>query len=297
VVLVVVVVACIVPAVIGSEWDYNFAGNEGPSNWPGICQTGKRQSPVNVHTQSYWWWPGWMGRWLAPPCERQQLQLVGLNIAPRNLTVVDNGHTVMLSNFNNIDSVQLHNFPGSNGVPYVLMQIHFHWAQIDWRGSEHQFNGQYFPLEMHMVFKLATAPADPTNTPNGMAVVSVMFQRGYYDNPGLTPLVAIMETIKNKKVSQVTTNNDHTPLKAIFELPSHFNDLHFMHYPGSLTTPGCNEVVNWFVYTHQPTVSESQLNKFRRDILDVNLNRITNDRPMQNLNGRQFTPYCGRFLN
>ena len=60
----------------------------------------------------------------------------------------------------------------------------------------------------------------------------------------------------------------------------------YYSYEGSLTTPGCDEVVQWVLYSNPLSISSRQLAVFRT-ILDHNGNPLLqNFRPVQPLNGR-----------
>jgi carbonic anhydrase len=59
-------------------------------------------------------------------------------------------------------------------------------------------------------------------------------------------------------------------------LPS---DRSFYRFPGSLTTPDCNEVVNWYVMKTPIELSESQIQEYSRHYHNT-------ARPLQPLNGR-----------
>jgi carbonic anhydrase len=59
-------------------------------------------------------------------------------------------------------------------------------------------------------------------------------------------------------------------------LPS---DRSFYRFPGSLTTPDCNEVVTWYVMKNPIELSESQIQEYARRYHNV-------ARPLQPLNGR-----------
>ena len=71
----------------------------------------------------------------------------------------------------------------------------------------------------------------------------------------------------------------------------------YYSYEGSLTTPGCDEVVQWVLYSNPLNISSRQLAVFRT-ILDHNGNPLLqNFRPVQPLNGRTVvlhTPTPGR---
>jgi carbonic anhydrase len=59
----------------------------------------------------------------------------------------------------------------------------------------------------------------------------------------------------------------------------------FYRYSGSLTTPGCNEIVVWTVFESPIPISENQLAKFRQlESEDGPL--VNNYRPVQPLLGR-----------
>ena len=36
-------------------------------------------------------------------------------------------------------------------LEYLFKQFHFHWGSSDDTGSEHKVNGNFYPLEMHLV--------------------------------------------------------------------------------------------------------------------------------------------------
>ena len=40
---------------------------------------------------------------------------------------------------------------GSLGDAYKVAQVHFHWGKTDYRGSEHQKNGEAYPLEVRAI--------------------------------------------------------------------------------------------------------------------------------------------------
>ena len=56
-------------------------------------------------------------------------------------------------------------------------------------------------------------------------------------------------------------------------------DRSFSRYPGSLTTPICNEVVNWYVMKNPIELSEAQIAEYKKHYHDV-------ARPLQPLNDR-----------
>jgi len=88
------------------------------------------------------------------------------------------------------------------------------------------------------------------------------------------PLVKVLwqnipEPGKEKKVSGLKINPEDL-------LPA---DRTYYRFPGSLTTPICNEVAQWYVLKKPIEMSEAQIDEYTRHYHDV-------ARPLQPLNGR-----------
>ncbi len=60
----------------------------------------------------------------------------------------------------------------------------------------------------------------------------------------------------------------------------------YVSYSGSLTSPGCAEVVTWHVLTKDVAITTAQLNALRTLRDDEDLLLTKNFRPVQPLNGR-----------
>ncbi len=137
---------------------------------------------------------------------------------------------------------------------YKLLQFHYHTQ------SEHTINGTHFPMEVHFVHK----------GENGLAVVGMLFTKGN-SNPLLENyLTSFPKEVGGKYEAQKTI-----PLKTL--LPQ---NLEYYHYDGSLTTPPCSEIVEWYVLKNPITASEQQLEQ----MLEI---MHKNNRPVQKLNGRK----------
>ena len=66
----------------------------------------------------------------------------------------------------------------------------------------------------------------------------------------------------------------------------------FFRYNGSLTTPGCNQIVVWTIFKDRVEISQSQMDAFRRTTYihegEDSARVISNNyRPTQPLNGRR----------
>lgn len=67
---------------------------------------------------------------------------------------------------------------------------------------------------------------------------------------------------------------------------------HVYNYPGSLTTPGCDEVVDWWVASSPLTISTLDLMHLYAYLEKIEITELgRNARPTQALNDRTFTTY------
>merc|ERR1711888_344498 len=107
------------------------------------------------------------------------------------------------------------------------------------------------------------------------------------DNAAIEPLVDVLKNVENP--------DDKFDMKGsafmITDLISDVKDTTFSTYSGSLTTPGCMEIVNWINFLKPIPISSAQLAKFRmlKDAKDNDV--VDNFRPPQPLNNRTVSFY------
>ncbi|MCP4363297.1 MAG: carbonic anhydrase family protein [Chloroflexi bacterium] len=176
------------------------------------------------------------------------------NYQPSALNILNNGHTIQ-ANYDEGSSIEV------DGKPYNLLQFHFHAL------SEHTINGNYSPMEMHLVHQ-----SDDGN----FAVVGVMLNNGG-ENAAYTPMFDNLPAQESEAetIGGVTVNADDL-------LPQ---DRGYYRYNGSFTTPPCTEGVSWFVMSTPVELSDAQISAFEQ-ICNGNY------RPVQPLNARTF-PQAG----
>ncbi|KAK9872127.1 hypothetical protein WA026_016179 [Henosepilachna vigintioctopunctata] len=98
------------------------------------------------------------------------------------------------------------------------------------------------------------------------------------DNEVFQPIIKEIKNLKPVK------KEVYIKLNPFNFLPKCMNS--FYRYFGSLTTPNCNDVVVWTVFSEILQVSEAQVDKFR-SISDPEGGKLTeNFRKLQPLNGR-----------
>lgn len=186
------------------------------------------------------------------PTEGSNLGPVNFNYETTRVSIENNGHTIQFT----CD-------PGNtiriNETNYELLQFHYHGL------SEHTVEGEYYPLEVHFVHRASD---------QDFAVIGVFYEIGD-ENPLFTDFLAHFPMEEEK----FEDHNTEIDLMAL--LPDNKS---YYHYSGSLTTPPCTEVVNWYVLKTPVTASQEQLSYFQ-DILQNNY------RPVQDLNDRSILVY------
>lgn len=236
------VLVCYAPAFASSDsghgkahWGYS--GEGAPEHWGGMdpkfaaCRDGRSQSPINI--------VGTVDANL--PAIEMAYQAVPLKI-------VNNGH-----------AIQVNYAPGSKmsvgGKTYDLLQFHFHSL------SENTINGQYFPLEAHLVHKDASGK---------LGVVGVMYKEGAAN----AALERIWKYIRPLAGATMEVSDSFNVLDILPEGKDYYA------FDGSLTTPPCSEGVKWMVLKDAVEISPAQIQKFQKTL------GYANNRPVQPLNGR-----------
>ena len=128
--------------------------------------------------------------------------------------------------------------------PYFLSELHFRAP------GENAVNGRRPRMSVQLVH------LDPEST---IAIVEVPVVAGR-ENPAMKAVLAhVPEPGKEIKASEVQINvQDFLP-----------DDRSFYRVPGSLTTPGCNEGVTWYVMKHPIELSEAQIDAYTRRYHDT----------------------------
>lgn len=215
------------------HWGYK--GEAGPAHWGRLaedfaaCGEGRMQSPIDLAKTT-----------IAAD--------VAVDVAyqPVPLTVVNNGHTLMIP-------AEGGGRLTAGGVTYDLLQFHFHTP------SEHVLDGKPAVAEGHFVHKAADG---------SLAVLGVLYRKGA-NNPALATIGR--HAPKADETETTTLTIDPAAL-----LPA---DRGVIHYMGSLTTPPCTEGVHWFVLDTPVTLDNKTLR-----VLSKRMGH--NARPAQEINNR-----------
>ncbi|CAH1779619.1 unnamed protein product [Owenia fusiformis] len=166
---------------------------------------------------------------------------------------------------------------------YSVLQAHFHWGKHLKKGSEHTINGLQYPLEMHIVTKLATGKS----TCAELAVLGFFFEISKERNQAWDALIAGLKDVKKEDQATVL---DKVNLQ---ELITGETDSGFYRYFGSLTTKPFSEIVIWTLFKETIKLSASQLAQFEKLLEHGGKHHIVNNfREVQDLNGRTVYKTC-----
>ena len=100
------------------------------------------------------------------------------------------------------------------------------------------------------------------------------------DNPAFEPVTSMMDHVLHE--GNEWQLNDTLSLRDLLPVSTS----KFYRYTGSLTTPGCNEIVVWTVFDSPIYISDRQLSRFRILISEDEDVLVNNYRPAQPLMGR-----------
>ncbi|XP_050399799.2 carbonic anhydrase 4-like [Patella vulgata] len=242
-----------------------------PSTWSDnfpICGN-KRQSPINIASSE-----------ASVQLSLEDITMTGYD-KPIAMSIRNNGHTAQ------VDITSGDAFIENGGLPgkYKLLQLHFHWGSNNDKGSEHTINGEQFPMEMHLVHYLTSAGdvGQSVTLSEGLAVIGFMFEISDDDNEKYTNIISKLTTIT--EYSSGSSVSVQLPEFAVGDLLPN-NPRHFYRYFGSLTTPGCDEIVVWSVFKEKIKISKRQLGEFRKLMSSEGGNLQNNFRPVQPLHDR-----------
>ena len=143
---------------------------------------------------------------------------------------------------------------------YNADQFHFH------RPTEHLFQGKSYEVEMHIVHSLISgAPPEYQYTKSVLAVI--------FDSS--------KDEINHFFDQLLTGNECEIDLQKLIDIIP--ND--FYHYQGSLTTPPCSEIVNWFVLKTPINISKDQAEKLA-SMWETTMHGCHDNREPQEVHGR-----------
>ncbi len=200
----------------GRTWGYRGeAGKTAPADWPGSCQPGRAQSPINISRAA----DG--GR----PAES-----IGFDYKDAASWIANNGHAVAITRL--VGTVQVPKGIARKAwrrtAPLALCEIHFHGP------SEHTIENLGTAAEAHFVHK------DDCTNGRKILVIGTLIAAADDSHLENETLAGYLKSVRSLPAETAKLN----PKKI---LP----DEGYYQYEGSLTSPNCDGAVTWFV-AHQP---------------------------------------------
>lgn len=225
---------------------------------------GDRQSPINIKTSK----------------TRRAGKGFGPLVFKKYNCPVDGEFENMATNVEFVPNVKKATLTNKFGK-YILQQFHFHWGRNKFEGSEHTVNGNQFAAEIHFVhLKEGASPSDTAG--DTFSVVAVLCKAANIPVKGIWKTLSPVPTDFEEK-------NEVEDLVYNTLLP---NNRDYYHYEGSLTTPLCNETVQWFVLQHPIEIPKAFLADLRNVERDEFGTLLTNNfRDVQPLNNRVVTKF------
>ena len=237
--------------------DYSYTAQD---RWPGVCTTGRRQSPINVITRN-----------VQCSTNLRPLQFNNEYYQPISGSWKNNGHGVEFTLDDKVNAIMK-----TPVGQYKLVSLHFHWGAGQGQGSEHLINGRASELEIHFVHENMNNVADTAK--NAKAVLSVRGGMRY------VPINGIYSQLDVTSIRSYGSNE--IPISGIYLSSLLPYNKDYYYYEGSLTTPDCNEIVQWFLVKQEIVVPANYLANLRT-VRDKNGDLINfNYRNPQALNGR-----------
>ncbi|MBW7897422.1 Carbonic anhydrase precursor [Candidatus Brocadiaceae bacterium B188] len=165
--------------------------------------------------------------------EKGPLESINFYYYPAPLKIINNGYTIQIK-YGSGSYITVGN------TRYELMQFHFHHP------SELIINGQSYPMEAHLVHKAADGK---------LAVIGVLMK----EDKGNDFIKTLWKHFPKEGENEVVSIGQKIDANQL--LPA--NVIKYYHYSGSLTTPPCSEIVNWFILKTPITISKVQADTFK----------------------------------
>ncbi|GAB0098740.1 hypothetical protein DMENIID0001_145300 [Sergentomyia squamirostris] len=232
------------------EFSYNDV-DEWHKMWP-KCG-GRLQSPISLRPSSC----------RSLDDSESRLKFRKRNARPLSVNLINNDHTVKY-----VFTWKPSAIPTITGGPlgstkYIPHEVHFHWTNGWFGGSEHDLYDIRFTMEMHIICYNAIYKnlENAMNAKDGVMVLGQMYQKLIFveDYPFLEVLPKVQRRGSNITITQ---SLDEFTLNSFLDVKN-FNEM-FVIYSGSLTTPPCREGILWIVSVWPEFISMKSMNFFRR---------------------------------
>ena len=235
--------------------------------WPGICVSGNtgRQSPIDIITEDV----------------EEGESLSALQFSSEYTTAIDGEFENTCKNVEFIPESTVNAVMTTPVGSYKFLQFHFHWGNKTGEGSEHLVDGTAEEFEAHFVHEKVSGTSSSAG--DALAVLAIR---------GKAVSDSIKGIWKELDASQITAVHAKINVKDIIMADLFPNNRDYYYYEGSLTTPDCDETVQWFVFKKVIEVPQAYLEDLRMVEMDASHSLLTfNFRDTQDLNNREVLCY------
>ena len=240
----------LLPCILSFEGDVDYADQ---TTWEGVCTIGQSQSPINIPKKADY----------KEVDDIATIDSVSYNAISGKKIEFAHEYTYRIDATDSDSSITL--FINGTEFKYNLDNIHFHL------NSEHTIDGTNYNMEMHLVHTLddSSKKNDPDDK-NAYMVIAVIYNKD--DDGDDDDFIDKCNFDTQSSVSGLSLDQFVSDKKSYY------------YYHGGLTTPHCDESVNWIVMDTINKMSKDQFAQFASYIKTEYPSG--NNRAVQALNGR-----------
>jgi len=256
--------------------------------WKGVCTSGREQSPINMTLYQLM-----LNNSLKFYNER-----ISYNDFTFDATIYANPNYIKINGPSDSKKVAFSiTYNDSSTYDYKLDNIHFHSPSEHTIRSQKSNSQGYYDAEVHFVHTLLNG-----NLKRNKIVFGIFFYIGSSNDPWIDSLKLVDNhlllvcngTLNKACKDEYDPDEDHSyeyvvipGLKSPRDILLRANGTLYK-YAGGLTTPTCDEIVNWYVFDSPLQITQATLNVLKYNTIRPDIDKVPeyNNRLIQQINNR-----------